>query len=84
MATYQYIGWNNPDGAIIGGASSKLGFFNTSPVVQQTTFSSVSTTASISVAGSACFGFASSDQANAVVTAINNIRTAIRNLGFVA
>ena len=81
----KFLDDNNPDGVVFGQtATSKVAFFGASPVVQVATFSSVSTTAAISVAGSACFGFASSDQAIGIVSAVNSVRAALRTLGLVA
>ena len=83
--TLKFIDDNNADGVVFGQTStSKISFYGASVVAQVATFSSVSTTAAISCAGSACFGFNTSDQANNLVTQINNCRAALRTLGLVA
>jgi hypothetical protein len=81
MATEQ-IGGRTPDGIVVGAAATdKVGFFGATPVVQQTTFSAVATTGATQ---SSPFGFADSTQANALVSNVNSIRTALRNVGIVA
>lgn len=58
--------------------NQKLGFFNATPVAQQTGAAAIATTAATSTSP---FGFASAAQADAIVTLGNAIRTALTNLG---
>lgn len=81
------ISKGSPDGTLIGqSATDKLGFYSiTTAIVQPVTFSAVSTTAVVSTSSNAStFGFQSSGQAAALFTAVNNIITALKNLGLVA
>lgn len=69
MADIKYIGDEGSDGIMIGdGATSKVGFFGATPVVQQT----------------AATAFAAGDSTNTMGAAINAINTALKNVGIVA
>ena len=86
MATYQYLTDGRPDGAVIGQTTSEpLGFYGSTPVNQQTGFAAIDTTVSLSTTTEAntSWGFSTSTQANAILTDINLIRTALVNLGFI-
>jgi hypothetical protein len=69
MADYEQAGANNPDGIKIGrAATSKVGFYGATPVVQQT----------------AATAFAAGDSTNTMGAAINAINTALKNIGIAA
>lgn len=68
----------SPDGT--GSLDAKQGWFGTPPAVQQGPVTSVVTTAATS---SSPFGFSSS-QANAIVTGLNSVVTALRNYGLLS
>ena len=54
MATYETIGYNSPDGCIIGlTAAKKVGFYGATPVVQRATATTHTTT---NVVTSASYG----------------------------
>ena len=73
----QYIANENPDGTVIGGASTTLVSFHGADPCDQYALSSapaVATTAAINSSISAsCFGFTSA-QATAIVTLVNALR----------
>jgi hypothetical protein len=76
---------SNPAGTCLGQDTSDLvSFHGVSTCDQSATASALATTAAISVAGSACFGFSTSDQANAIATTVNLIRTCLREKGLMA
>ncbi len=64
------------------GITAKVGFYGVAPVAQATTIAAVSTTASSSTTNA--FGYTTSTQADALVTAVNSILTALKNIGIVA
>lgn len=95
MADYKVITDGRDDGAqICTTTSQKVGFFGATPVAQQTSCSSISTTTLATVIHTATtggYGFTTTtDGANllAVVTelvaAVNLLKTAIDNLGLAA
>lgn len=76
----EVVGYNSPDGVTVGNATSQpISFYGVTPAVTQQTSASqavVSTTAIAAVATTASvsttpFGFTTSTQANAIVTAVN-------------
>ena len=70
MATYNYVGDGNPDGSIFGSSSTeKIGFYGTVPVSLPSALRGVATTASSSTTNA--FGYTTSTQADAIVTALN-------------
>lgn len=71
--TPQYLG---------NAATDLVGFYGTAPVSQAATFAAVTTTTAVAVSGA--YGFNTAAQADAVVTGINSIRTALRAIGIVA
>ena len=84
MATYQYLDSTNADGTILGYDSSaaKVGFFGKTPIVRPSAVTAVATTASTST--SSAFGYTTSAQAEAIVTAINTLITRLQDLGLTA
>lgn len=76
------LGDGNPDGVTIGGsATEKVSFYGVTPVVQAAV-----TTAPVSTAATATspYGFATSTQADAIVTWIRAADTALKNIGIIA
>jgi len=70
-----YIGDSNPSGMQWGKASTdKLGFWGTTPVVQPTAATAVSTSVPVSTTGGV-FGFNSSAQVIALLAAVNQLIT---------
>ena len=83
MPTYQYLDSTNADGTILGASTTaKVGFFGETPVVQPSAITAVATTASTST--SSAFGYTTSTQAEAIVTAVNDIITKLQTLGLTA
>lgn len=83
--TTRYLTDKNPDGSVIGqDATDKVGFFGATPVVQQSFVTAVTDNTVISVAGSACFGYQTSEQASQIIKSINGLRTALINVGIIA
>lgn len=77
--SYEQVTYNGPDGAQMGkGATEKIAFYGATPVVQPTKATAAATTLSVSTSP---FGFTTSTQANAVVTAVNTIITILTTLG---
>ena len=71
------------DGAHFGGAATdKIGFYGQSPVVQAATIASVTTTGATSTTNA--YGYTTAAQADAIVTAVNSVVTALKNLGLIA
>ena len=82
----QQIGNDNPDGIVIGqAAASVVGFYGATPVAQQasTAGAGVTTTVSISTTTTK-WGFATSTQANEIIVMVNDLRTALVNLGIMS
>lgn len=83
MATYQYLDSTNADGTILGqSTTSKIGFFGETPTTQPAAVTAVATTAATST--SSAFGYTTSTQADAIVTAVNSIITKLQTLGLTA
>ncbi|MCP3683930.1 MAG: hypothetical protein GY861_14700 [bacterium] len=82
--TIQQLHNGDPDGSLMGQASSDLiGFFgSTSLVSRQTTFTAVTTQAANS--STTNVGFASTTQANGITTAIASIKATLDNLNLTA
>lgn len=71
----------NPNGTLLGqAAADKVAFFGATPVVQQAVGTVIATTVAVSTT-SAIWGFSTSTQANALITAVAAIQTALANLG---
>ena len=76
-----YLDSGNSEGTSVGqSASSKAGFHNAASV-QADAITSVTTTAATTTTP---WGFATSTQANAIVTDVNAILVALRNKGIIA
>lgn len=82
MATYERITYGSPDGAMFGNASSEpIGFYGTTPIVQQAISSAISSTASISTAGH--YGLSTSTEMLQLVWAASSCAYALKQLGLV-
>lgn len=83
MAIGEYIDKNTDDGAVFGQSTSgKIGFYGlATPIVQPTGGVAVTTTAATT---STPYGYSTSTQANAIVTAVNATLANLRALGLVA
>lgn len=81
--TIKQLSDGNPDGTVLGQSSTdKISFFGATPVVRQSNITAVTTTASTTTTLAA--GYTTTAQADAIVTAINSIITALDNLGLTA
>ena len=82
MATYERLDYGSSDGSQWGGAATeKLSCYGVTPVVQAAAITAVNTTAATTTTA---FGFTTSTQADALVTAVNAIRVALTNFGITA
>ena len=80
---YEQVTYNAPDGSQMGRATTdKIAFYGSTPIVQPTISSAISTTASISTTG--LYGFASSTEAMQVVNAVSTMAYQLKQLGLVA
>jgi hypothetical protein len=71
----EQIGGNSPSGETLGGSTtSKISFYGQTPVVQAAAPTAAATTVAVS---SSAWGFSTSTQANAIVTAVNALITAL-------
>lgn len=75
---------NNSGGGCQVGASatSLVGFYGATPVVQQVTGGVAATTTAATTTSP--WGFATSTQANAIVTLVNGLQTTLINLGLIS
>ena len=81
--TYQYLGNSMGDGTVFGQTSSSIqGFWGSVTNQRPANIAAVTTTASTST--SSAFGYTTSAQAEAIVTAVNLIITALVATGFIA
>lgn len=81
--TVRYLDDGAPDGTVLGQlTTSKIGFFGTTPQVQLGAITTVTTTASSSTTNA--FGYTTSVQADAIVTAINTLISRVQSLGLTA
>jgi len=79
----QYIGDYGPDGTCLGrSATDKIGMYGTTPAVQASAITTVTTTAATST--TLAFGFTTSTQADGLVTAVNAIIAALAAVGITA
>lgn len=80
--TVNYVDDGNDDGTVFGqSASSKIGFYGlATAIVRPTGATAVSTTAATT---STPYGYATSTQADAIVTAINTTIANLKALGLV-
>ena len=77
----EYVGYNSPDGTTIGASTTeKVSVYGVTPVVQASALTAVTTTASTTTTP---YGYTST-QADAIVTAVNAIITALKNCGITA
>jgi len=78
-----YIGDYGPDGVCIGrAAADKIGFYGTTPAIQASAITTVTTTGATST--TLAFGFTTSTQADGLVTAVNAIIAALLAVGVTA
>ena len=71
MAIGAYLDNDNSDGTVFGRAAGKIGFYGlATPIVQPTKATAVATTAAVTT-GVTCYGYSTSTQADAIVTAVN-------------
>ena len=88
MATYKYIGDRGADGMKIGYDSTQaLCFYGGTPMTKSTfTAAAIATTVAVSTTTGAItsWGFASSTQANAIVSLANEVRALVVALGLAA
>lgn len=74
---------NTGGGCNIGASTSSLiGFYGVTPIAQGATGGSAVTTTAATT--SSPWGFATSTQANAIVTLVNGLQTALINLGLIS
>jgi len=79
----KYLGDYGTAGVCLGrAAADKVGLYGATPVVQASTFTAVATTAATSTTNA--FGYSTSTQADAIVTAVNAIIVALENIGIAA
>lgn len=82
MATYENIGYGSPDGALFPRLSTQpIGFYGKTPAVQGAAITGVTTTGSTT---STPYGYTTSTQADAIVTAVNAIVAKFTALGLTA
>ena len=82
----EYIGGNAPDGMSFGvSTTEKISFYGVTPIVQRSGASqaAVSTTASVDTTDGAVAGYATTTQANALVTLVNELRAAMVAVGII-
>ena len=82
----EQIGRRTPDGLVIGNAvTDKVGFYGTTPVAQTATTggAAVATTVAISTTTTK-WGFATSTQANDLVTMVNDLYDKLVSLGILS
>ena len=76
-----YLTNGNDDGSSVGLTSAeKISLYGVTPVTQAATVTGPATTA-CSLAG---YGFATTTQADAIVSAVNSILTTLKNIGVLA
>ena len=81
--TIRYLDDGAPDGTVLGQSStSKIGFFGTTPQVQLSAVTTVTTTAAVS--HSSNWGYSTSVQADAIVTAMNALIGRVQSTGLTA
>lgn len=74
---------NSADGTQMGASSASLdGFFGATPIAQPSTGATAPTTTAATTTSP--WGFATSTQANAIVTLVNGLQTALTNLGLIS
>ncbi len=79
-----YITDYNDDGSCMGqAAAEKIAFHGTTPAIQQTAPTAVGTTSAVTTALTS-WGFTTSTQADAIVTAVNTLRSVLVTYGLIA
>lgn len=81
MTAYKQILDGHPDGTKIGVSTDLIGMYGATPVAQASAITSPGSTASTA---SSPVGFGSTTQADAIVTAVRSIVTALKNVGITA
>lgn len=80
-----YVGNKNADGLCVGQSGGKVGFYGTAPIAQRSSASqaAVATTAAVAITSvtTGAYAYASSTQANAIITLVNELRAALVALG---
>jgi hypothetical protein len=79
---YQVSDGNVNEAVNVGVSGGTISFFGETAVAQQTAVTAVATTAATSTTNA--FGYTTSTQADAIVTAVNAIITRLKNLGLTA
>lgn len=80
----EYLGTGNPDGTSMGlSTTEKISFYGVTPIVQRSgaAQAAVSTTASTSTTP---YGYATTTQADAIVTLVNELRAALVANGLIS
>lgn len=81
--TYRYLDDGAPDGTILGQLStSKIGLWGAVPQAQPSAVTTVTTTAAVS--HSSNWGYSTSVQADAIITAVNTLISRIQTVGLTA
>jgi len=84
MAIGEVLGNGNSDGTNFGRSDDKIGFYGlASPIAQPTGATAVATTAAVS-STTTIYGYSTSTQADAIVTALNATIANLKALGLVA
>lgn len=79
----QYLGDYGASGVCLGrAATDKIGFYGTTPIVRPTVSNTAITTALITTTTNN-YGFANTTQGTDLCTIVNQIRSALTNLGLV-
>jgi hypothetical protein len=79
----KYLGDYGPDGTCLGrAAADKVGFYGTTPVIRAAVSNTDITTAAITTTTNN-YGFADTTQATDLCTIVDQIRTALTNMGLV-
>lgn len=82
-ASKERLDYGSPDGCLIGGsATDKIGFYGVTPVVQPAVIATVTTTGATSTTNA--YGYTTAAQADAIVTAVNYLISAVKNIGICA
>jgi UDP-N-acetyl-D-mannosaminuronic acid transferase (WecB/TagA/CpsF family) len=84
MASPEYLDKNNDDGTIFGhDSSSKIAFYGGTPQVQAT-ISAAAAATTVAISTGTIWGYASSTQANAIVSLVNELRAELVAIGLCA
>lgn len=77
----EYLGTGNDDGFALGRSGDKISFYGTTAAAQPSTIASVTTTAATTATP---YGYSTSTQADAIVSALNSVVAALKTLGIIA